>query len=56
MAMHIYSVLTSPDEKEFDYADRWGAKESMLISMCVYDYVFSAQGVSSTDQYSLCQP
>jgi hypothetical protein len=36
MAMHIYSVLTSPDTKEFSYADRWGAKESMLISMEVY--------------------
>jgi hypothetical protein len=36
MAMHLYSVLTSPDEKEFDYIDRDAAESSVFISMEVY--------------------
>jgi hypothetical protein len=36
MAMHLYSVLTSPDENQFGYADRGASKRSVLSSMEVY--------------------
>ncbi len=36
MAMHLYSVLTSPDEKEFDYVHRGAAEASVMISMGFY--------------------
>jgi hypothetical protein len=36
IAMHLYSVLTSPDEKEFDYVYRGAAEASVMISMGIH--------------------
>ena len=36
IAMHLYTVLTSPDEKEFDFEDRLASKHSVLDSMGIH--------------------
>ncbi len=36
MAMHLYYVFTSPDEKQFSAVDKDASKSSILISMEVY--------------------
>ena len=36
MAMHLYSVLTNPDENQFGYADRGASKDSILDSMGIH--------------------
>ncbi len=36
MAMHLYTVITSPDKKQFSYIDRDAAADSVLICMGIY--------------------